>query len=55
MNNIMWKFLAGFSVGVYVGTYYDCKPYIIKIKKIAKDNFPDIRDNNDNQVKDNKK
>ena len=24
----MYRFLLGFSLGVYIGTYYDCKPII---------------------------
>jgi hypothetical protein len=24
----MWNFIAGFTAGVYVGTYYDCKPVL---------------------------
>jgi hypothetical protein len=36
----MWKFAFGFGLGVYSGTYYDCKPYINNISKFIKDNFP---------------
>ena len=43
MNNIMWRFIAGFGVGIYVGTYYNCKPYIVKVKKIVRENFPEAR------------
>lgn len=43
----MWKFIAGFGIGVYIGTYYECKPVIIRIKKFVKDNFPGPRDNSD--------
>ena len=24
----MWQFFIGFGTGVYVGTYYNCKPMI---------------------------
>ena len=36
----MWRFLLGFGSGIYVGTYYDCKPIINTIKKIIKDYQP---------------
>ena len=36
----MWKFLAGFTVGLYAGTYYQCKPIIDKLVTIIKDNMP---------------
>ncbi len=37
----MWRFLLGFSSGIYIGTYYECKPIVKKIKKIIQDNFPE--------------
>jgi hypothetical protein len=37
----MWKFLLGLSSGIYVGTFYECKPIIKNIKKIFKDHFPE--------------
>ncbi len=36
----MWRFLLGFSSGIYVGTYYDCKPIIKSIKKLIEDYQP---------------
>jgi hypothetical protein len=36
----MWKFLAGFSMGLYTGTYYECKPIIDKFINIIKENMP---------------
>ena len=36
----MWRFLLGFSTGIYVGTYFECKPVIEKIEQFVKDNFP---------------
>ena len=36
----MWQFLLGFATGVYVGTYYDCKPTIDFIKKNCEKNLP---------------
>jgi hypothetical protein len=29
----MWKLVIGFASGVYIGTYYDCKPIIEKLQK----------------------
>ena len=28
----MYKFLLGLGTGIWIGTYYDCKPTIEKIK-----------------------
>ena len=39
----MIRFMAGMVVGMYVGTTYDCKPYIDTIMKYVKDNFPEKR------------
>lgn len=36
----MWRFILGFGTGVYVGSYYECKPVIVKIQKYIKDNMP---------------
>ena len=40
----MWQFLCGFGTGVYVGTYYNCKPVIeyvrIKMKEIIPEDMP---------------
>ena len=37
----MWRFVAGISIGVYIGTYYNCKPMIEKVIQHMNDNFPD--------------
>lgn len=29
-----------FGSGVYLATYYDCKPYITKLESFIKDNIP---------------
>jgi len=29
----MYKFLLGFGAGIWVGTYYDCKPIIKTVKE----------------------
>jgi hypothetical protein len=36
----MWYFVCGLGVGVYVGTYYNCRPVLDKITKLVKDNMP---------------
>ncbi len=36
----MWQFIMGFASGLYVGSYYECKPTIQYIVKIIKDNAP---------------
>ena len=40
----MWQFVIGFSLGIYVGTYYNCKPQLNNIIKIIKKNLPDPKD-----------
>jgi hypothetical protein len=37
----MWRFITGFSLGVYVGSYYDCKPYADKVIEYIKENLPE--------------
>jgi hypothetical protein len=37
----MWRFLLGFSSGIYVGTHYECKPVLNNIKKMIDDYFPE--------------
>jgi len=36
----MWQFVLGFGTGVYVGTYFDCKPILNKIQKLVQSNCP---------------
>lgn len=36
----MWQIMAGFAIGVYVGTEYDCKSSIEFIKTCIKDKIP---------------
>ena len=36
----MWQFLMGFSVGIYVGTAYDCKPTVTFISTCLKNTIP---------------
>ena len=33
----MYKFLLGLGTGIWIGTYYDCKPTIEKIKQDKED------------------
>lgn len=40
----MWQFLFGFTSGLYVGTYYDCKPILTKVQNFIKENSPDKKD-----------
>ena len=39
----MWQILTGFAAGIYVGTYYDCKPTILLVHQMVKDKFPKER------------
>ena len=32
--------MLGFIAGVYVGTWYDCKPTLERITNIIRENFP---------------
>ena len=34
------KCSISFLIGIYVGTYFDCKPHFIKIEKYIRDNMP---------------
>lgn len=36
----MLYLIAGIAIGVYVGTYYDCRPTIETIKRVIEENFP---------------
>ena len=40
----MWQFLCGFGAGVYVGTYFECKPTLEKIVALAKSTIPEKKD-----------
>ncbi len=37
----MWQVMVGFAAGVYVGTYYNCKPTIVMIREMVKDKMPE--------------
>lgn len=54
----MWQFLCAFSAGVYVGTYYNCKPMINQIIIIMHDlhkKFPKEMDKKADKVEKNDK
>lgn len=36
----MQRFILGFGLGICVGTYYDCKPILQKIKQEIINNLP---------------
>lgn len=36
----MYQFLLGFAVGVYVGTVYDCKPFVDRAHEFVKEHAP---------------
>ena len=40
----MWQMMVGFAAGVYVGTYYNCKPTIIMIQEMVKERLPEKKD-----------
>jgi hypothetical protein len=40
----MWKIIIGFATGVYIGTYYDCKPILEKIKEHCNETMPKSKD-----------
>lgn len=44
MNSNFLKYLLSFGTGLYVGTYYNCKPYIDRSLELAKKYKPDNRD-----------
>jgi hypothetical protein len=40
----MWQMMVGFATGVYVGTYYNCKPTILMIREMVKDKMPEKKE-----------
>ena len=40
----MWQFFFGFGAGVYIGTYFECKPTIEQIVSFAKTKIPEKKD-----------
>lgn len=47
----MWQFLTGFSLGVYVGTFYDCRPAIKAVQIILRENMPKEKNKEKNKEK----
>ena len=41
----MWQFLVGFCGGVYLATYYDCKPTIEFVGSTVKEHWPKKKEN----------
>jgi hypothetical protein len=39
----MLQLILMFGVGIYFGTYYNCKPHIEKIIKTIKNNMPESK------------
>ena len=40
----MWQFLCGCVSGIYIGTYYDCKPAIAYIQEVVQKQIPKKKD-----------
>jgi hypothetical protein len=40
----MWQFLCGFGAGIYVGTYFECKPTIEKVIFMVKTSLPEKKE-----------
>jgi hypothetical protein len=40
----MWQFFLGFSSGLYLGTYYECKPFMSKLEYYIKEQCPRKKD-----------
>jgi len=36
----MWQFIIGFGIGIYVGTFYNCKPTLDVIITNIKNSIP---------------
>ena len=37
----MLEFLLGFGSGIYIGSYYNCKPQLEELIKMVKEKIPD--------------
>lgn len=51
----MWQFLCGFGAGVYIGTYFECKPTIEQIVSFAKTKIPEKKDESEDAKEKKKK
>ena len=47
----MWQFICGFGAGVYIGTYFECKPTIEQIVSFAKTKIPEKKDKTEEKKK----
>ncbi len=45
----MWQFFLGFSSGLYLGTYYECKPFMSKIEDFIKQQCPRKKDSEEDE------
>ena len=45
----MWQFFLGFSGGLYLGTYYECKPFIYKIEEFITQQCPRKKDGEEDE------
>ena len=45
----MFRLVIGFVGGVYVGTYYNCKPIIERVKDCIKKNIPKTKEKNEQE------
>ena len=43
----MIRFIIGFGLGLYTGTYYNCKPIIDRLQDCIKDNMPEKKEAKD--------
>lgn len=48
----MWQFIFGFGAGVYVGTYFECKPAVEKLIVLVKTSIPEKKESFENKNKD---
>ena len=51
----MFRVLVGFVSGVYVGTYYNCRPVIERLKDCIKNAIPEIEEIKEKREEDKKK
>ena len=45
----MWQFICGFCGGIYVGTYFECKPTLEKVVHFVKTSLPEKKDEEEKQ------
>ena len=47
----MWQFLCGLGAGIYVGTYFECKPTIEKVVYLVKTSLPEKKEEEEKKEK----